>query len=67
MIWADHGRLLDRLGGTLGASCVPMLRSWGLLGLPWGPMAVPEGTFVLISYGNAVFFISVMDVPSGHP
>ena len=32
-----------------------------------GPMAVPEGTVVLMSLGNATFFISVIDVPSGDP
>ena len=40
-------------------------------GTPWAPlgvhMAVPEGTFVLIPIGNATFFISVIDVPSGDP
>ena len=43
MIWVDHGRLLEGLRGTLGASCVPMLRSWGPLGLPWGSHGCSRG------------------------
>ena len=67
MIWANHGRLLGRLGAPWGHCGSP----WGDLGDPLGslggPMAVPEGTFVLISLGNTMFFISVIDVTSGDP
>ena len=65
MIWVDDARLLGGLGGTVGASCVTMLRSWDPLGYLEGPIAVPKGTFVLISLGNTVFFISAIDVPAG--
>ena len=61
--WYHLGRSWAPLRGTwghLGASCVPMLRSWGPLGLPLGPMAVPEGAFVLISFWKYDVFHKVL-------
>ena len=56
MIWVDHGRLLEGLGGTLGASCVPMLRSWGPLGLPWGSHGCSQGLICVDLQGKYSVF-----------
>ena len=50
--------------GHRASPCCDLGDPLGSLG---GPMAVPEGTFVLMSFGNTTFFISVIDVPSGDP
>ena len=65
MIWVDHGRLLEGLGGTLGHHASPCCDLGDPLGSLGGPMAVPKGSFVLISRGNTVFFKGAIDVPSG--
>ena len=56
MIWVDHGRLLEGLGGTLGHHASPCCDLGDPLGSLGGPMAVPKGSFVLISFGKYSVF-----------